>query len=427
MKWLKNGTALGATVLAAMLVWAVPPSQAQTAGTALGNVTFATNCGKDSGGYSVGVGIAFDGTNLWYSCTDAYYLGGPDLIKANPTTGAMIASYKIAGGLGAIAYDATRNVIWAGEGDGNAFSDQVIEIPLDSHENATNGTFTVAFSVPEAFNAPATKSSLVDGLAVDPATNLLYIHYDYATTFQVYNIATGTYVTSINEDPNIPLGTPVYFSVPSQVPNGQCIVSGLAIGGSDLLEAADYCDYIYGVEKATQTELFNFGFFGNPSAITKYFDPKGLACDPVTFPGSDAVWVKDAFTPRAFAYALPAGSCGVGGLPGLPGTLTVSPTNLNFGKVVGGSTSPPQSVTVTNGTSAPVTMNQTTVDPTGSSGYFLISTDGCSGMTLAASGGTCSVAVTFTATSTGPTNGTLTLTDGATTLTVTLKGQGSKK
>ena len=117
-------------MLSAALLLANSSSFGQV-GSFLGQVTFGTACAKDGGGSSVGTGITFDGTNLWYSCYDARHTSSNDLYKASPTTGAVIAGYKIAGGLGAIAYDASRNVIWAGEGGGN-FTNQVLEIPLDA-------------------------------------------------------------------------------------------------------------------------------------------------------------------------------------------------------------------------------------------------------------------------------------------------------
>src|SRR5690349_1437218 len=68
-------------------------------GSVAGSVTFAQGCGS-----GIGVGIAFDGDNLWYSCYDS----SPDLLRADPKTGAVTATYDVDGGLGALAYDAKR-------------------------------------------------------------------------------------------------------------------------------------------------------------------------------------------------------------------------------------------------------------------------------------------------------------------------------
>src|ERR1035441_6229214 len=74
-------------------------------GDVVGSVTFSHNCPSGPNG-GLGVGLAFDGSNLWYSC----YAASPDLLRANPLTGVVTASYNIAGGLGALAYDSTRDV-----------------------------------------------------------------------------------------------------------------------------------------------------------------------------------------------------------------------------------------------------------------------------------------------------------------------------
>src|SRR5262249_19721065 len=62
-----------------------------------------------------GVGIAFDSTHLWYSCTSTG--ASPDLYRVEPRTGQAVASFRVAGGLGAIAWDTTRKKLWAGWGD----------------------------------------------------------------------------------------------------------------------------------------------------------------------------------------------------------------------------------------------------------------------------------------------------------------------
>src|SRR5947209_8737154 len=77
-------------------------------GDLVATVHFSVTC--TSGFQGLGVGIAFDGANLWYSC----YQASPDLYRANPRTGQVTAAYTIAGGIGALAYDAKRNALWGG-------------------------------------------------------------------------------------------------------------------------------------------------------------------------------------------------------------------------------------------------------------------------------------------------------------------------
>lgn len=209
---------------------ATAPTPAPTVGSVLGQVTFKSNCGFLSGvGSGVGIGITFDGKNLWYSCYNSKLAtvsatdttpAPNDLIKADPKTGAVIAGYNIQGGTGAIAYDQKRNVIWAAEGDGcndvalwgcdNQV--KVITIPLDNHQNvvipacatppcAPAPLYTVAFSVPQAYNDPIASTgstqNIVDGLAIDTLTDTLYIHYDFGTNIFKYNATTGLYLGSV--------------------------------------------------------------------------------------------------------------------------------------------------------------------------------------------------------------------------------------
>ena len=106
------------------------------------------------------------------------------------------------------------------------------------------------------------------------------------------------------------------------------------------------------------------------------------------------------------ALAMPAvaagdhgGGGGGGGTPppptGAP-AVTFTPTSLTFAAQAIGTTSAPQSITVTNTRNASLFVTQ--VD------------DGCSGLTLAA-GTSCSVSITFSPTATGTRSATFILTD----------------
>jgi hypothetical protein len=347
----KNRIALQVLPLIAVLLLAATASYGQTSstppvvGSMLGQVAFKQNCGYLSGvGSGVGIGITFDGKNLWYSCYNSKLatVSGTDstpnpndLYKADPMTGAVLAAYDIQGGTGAIAYDQKRNVIWAAEGDGcNDVAQwgcdnqvKVIQIPLDTNQNVIIPTcatppcppaqlFTVAFSVPEAYGAPITSTgstqNIVDGLAIDGATDTLYIHYDFATDIATYNATTGAFLGFIPESPGIPAGTQIISN-----PYGfGCVVSGLAIGGATLFQASDYCDHVWAVDKTTQAAGIDFDFTSSVSPFSN-FDDKTLTCDPKTFGNAgDAVWVKEPYDPQtAFAFTIPTCSCGIGGQP----------------------------------------------------------------------------------------------------------------
>jgi uncharacterized repeat protein (TIGR03803 family) len=91
---------------------------------------------------------------------------------------------------------------------------------------------------------------------------------------------------------------------------------------------------------------------------------------------------------------------------GLAPAVTLSPISLKFGNQTVNTTSPPQTVTLTNSGTATLTISGITA-----SASFAISTNTC-GSTLNA-GSACSVSVTFTPTATGPVTGNLTFSDNA--------------
>jgi Abnormal spindle-like microcephaly-assoc'd, ASPM-SPD-2-Hydin/Putative Ig domain len=91
--------------------------------------------------------------------------------------------------------------------------------------------------------------------------------------------------------------------------------------------------------------------------------------------------------------------------------VTLTPTSLTFGAQDVGTTSPAQSVTVTNTGDAPLFINSAATrgeDPLD----FTEVDDGCSGLTLAA-GTACTVSITFKPTTTGTRSATLIVTDNA--------------
>ncbi len=97
--------------------------------------------------------------------------------------------------------------------------------------------------------------------------------------------------------------------------------------------------------------------------------------------------------------------------------VTVAPSALNFGSVVVGTTSSAQTATVSNPTSAAVS-----VSSIAASGDFA-QTNTC-GSSIAA-GGSCTVSVKFTPTATGSRTGSLTVNAGGVTNTVSLSGTGT--
>jgi hypothetical protein len=282
--------ALAAVVLLAAVSALIGGSGTASAATGdlVGSVTFSQDCTGPSG---LGTGIAFDGQYLWISC----YGANPDLLRADPVTGVVSATYNIAGGLGSVAYDATRNALWAGWG--NLDNGEVFLINLDAAHNVT--TSTSQFFATDAI----TGCGLDDGIAYDGTDDTLYISADCSTTVWHYSTA------------GVLLG-----SFPWTGPD--CYNSGLAIGGDLLFQGSDGCSHVWVVDKMTQAPAFDFStaIAGDPN-----FRDEGLSCDTQTFAslGKQVMWSKEAYPPnRAHAFEIPLDTCGVGGEPAVPRWMT---------------------------------------------------------------------------------------------------------
>jgi hypothetical protein len=248
-------------------------------GSLVGTVTFAQNCAS-----GLGVGIAFDGTNLWVSC----YASNIDLYKANPTSGAILASFHLKGGLGALAWDSRHGKLWAGAGCGPGQSGSEVYL-----FDPGTGVASLQFNVPN-FNG----NCLDDGLAYDATNDTIYHSWDGA--LNIRHLSTTGVPQS---DDNFSWG------------GNDCYSSGLAIGGDLLYEGSDGCNHVWVVNKTTKTASFDFStaIAGDPN-----FRDEGLTCDTNTFAsqGKHVMWSKEAYSPnRASAFEIPFNTCGVGGQP----------------------------------------------------------------------------------------------------------------
>ncbi|HKM46001.1 MAG TPA: choice-of-anchor D domain-containing protein [Terriglobales bacterium] len=102
------------------------------------------------------------------------------------------------------------------------------------------------------------------------------------------------------------------------------------------------------------------------------------------------------------------GSPHVLALSGSGTEITMSPSPVNFGTQTKGTTSAAMTVTLTNHGTTAVTVKAATITGT-NKGDFKIQSNGCT--SIAASGGTCMIGVTFTPAATGSRTGTLSVTD----------------
>jgi hypothetical protein len=333
-------------------------------GTQVGSVTFDQSCGQKqfgpSGNSGLSVGITYDGTYLWFSCYDTDGTHGSDLFRAT-VLGHVTASYDIvpSGGLGALAYDATRNVIWAGGGGGSG-SSNVYKITLDSAHSVTGSA--VAFDAGPSTNIGS--CGLDDGIGFDanhlltPADDVLYYSPDCLqnTTITIFKL-NGTVVGSI----------------PWAGSGANCYNSGVAIGGSLLYEGSDGCSHVWVVNKSDNSAAFDFS--------TNGLRDEGLTCDTNTFKPVDVMWSKEAFEPnRATAFEIPHGTCGVGGVPASTLVYT-GPGSQDYHDSV------TLSATIVDANGNPVTG-----DPTHDFITFTLGTQSCVGSPTDASGtSSCSI------------------------------------
>ena len=115
----------------------------------------------------IGIGVAFDGTHILYTCA-----GDPTIYKTN-LTGAALGSVATADAVGApvsvdaIAWDTNEGKLWGGDLDG-AGNCRIWSIDMGT------GLATPRFS----FVAPNCDTSFYDGITVDTVTNTLWLSPD---------------------------------------------------------------------------------------------------------------------------------------------------------------------------------------------------------------------------------------------------------
>lgn len=251
---------------------AFPGHVAAANGDLVGETLFERAC--DSG---LGVGVAFDGSSLWYSCAGQ----SPDLFRADSRTGALLGSYDIAGGLGALAWDEGRQRLWAAAGQGiGQTGGEVYAI------DPSTGESTVQFVLADEF------CDLVDGLAYDAGDDSLYFSSDcYAQTIR--------HVSALDGRP---------FADDGFLWGGDgCYNSGLAIGGDLLYQGSNGCIHIWVVDKRSKLAAFDFDSPG--------IRDEDMECDPRSFRPKTVMWSKDAYNDTAYAFEIPLGSCNFGGKP----------------------------------------------------------------------------------------------------------------
>jgi len=252
----------------------------KSVGDVIGSVVPTIGCSSN-----LGLGVAFDGENLWFSCQGT----SPDLLRVDPLTGVTEATFNVIGGLGSIAYDCTDNSIIAGWGGGDP-NGTVRRIQLDATQSVVGSAVL--------FNAGAhpVVCGLDDGIAIDVSVNprQIYLADDCSTIIHRYAYD-GTHVDVLDDSPWTGSG---------------CYNSGLAIGGGKLYQGANGCNHIYAHDVLPWPMTGpNFTDFRSNPAGDPSFRDEGLACDDRTFP-VDVMWSVEAYEPRrAYAFEVPPGTC----------------------------------------------------------------------------------------------------------------------
>jgi uncharacterized repeat protein (TIGR01451 family) len=225
--------------------------------------TNGTQCGDNSPIFHVGVGIAFDGTNLLVSCYN-----DSTVTAVSPVDGSQVAIHTIFGAssLGALAWDNGRGLLWACSN-----FDQIGTI------NLITDVFTPVFT-----------GGCFDGLAYDGSDDSIWASNDAAPTTEHYTIG-GALLSSHAWGGSL----------------GGCGNSGIAVGGPLLYLANDGCSQIYTSPKDFSSAPAFFATF--PRRL------EDMECDNIDFPGFGAMWSKDAYDNILNAWEIPDGSCIFGG------------------------------------------------------------------------------------------------------------------
>lgn len=247
------------------------PGTFEIADATTGDVLASFDASATAGvpGCSVNTGVAFDGEDLILSC---WYTQTLYFVDATTHAGSgSVTIPTMPGGIGAIAYDATRDRLWA-----CSSSDYSTVVLLDLH------TGTIDPSAPRI-----STMGCIDGLAYDASDDTLWTSFDVSATIQHYGVD-GLLIASRDVMPA----------------TGYCGNSGIAVGGPELFLGNNGCSAVYRAAK----DLSSHSLFASLS--TRVED---MECDDRTFPGKGAMWVQDAYDRVLVAFEIEPGLCRFGG------------------------------------------------------------------------------------------------------------------
>jgi hypothetical protein len=230
------------------------------------------------------------------------------------------------------------------------------------------------------------------GIAVDSSGQA----YVAGSTFSSnYPVTSGAFQTTNNA---LGLGQTNAFVTIAPANGGSSFVYSTYFGGSGASDAAFKGDSAYGIAVDTSSNIYLGGITASSNFPTMNPLQGSLA-------GLD-----DGFVAKFANTSV--------------GLVTLTPSTLNFGTVTQGSSSSPMTVTLTNDSGSTLTV--TAIPFRGANATDFIETDTCLGIPVA-EGGTCTINVVFTPSTTSPEVATLGVTSTpATTATVALSGVGTE-
>ena len=180
-------------------------------GDSLASITPAAGC--------AGVGVAYDGTNILFTCAGDAVVHKTDLTGADNGGVTILGAGGVTPGFDAIAWDPTENALYGGDVDGSGTC-RIWSADL------TTGIATPKFSYGDPGPLARCSVSFYDGITVDTVTNTIYTSPDVNDTIHHFT-KTGA-----------PAGPDIAFTAltAGQCPWAQslgatgCWNSGLAIG-----------------------------------------------------------------------------------------------------------------------------------------------------------------------------------------------------
>ncbi len=369
-----------------------------------------------------GIAITPDGRTLVVADIDSRQVSFVDLANGSHVTnvatpdGQPLQTVTISPD-GAIAYVAV-NAIGGG-------ADEVLPIDIATQTRRT--------PIPVQFSDDPTRGQIWP-MAITPDGRKLYVgdgftqlggggggpfRSDQVIAIPVKDGAADGAQTTITTNPNEPWGMAV---TPDQAPHADFTVSGAPSGSATSFDATcgatpscstirfgaiasyrwDFGDGSAPITTTTPTTTHVYAGGGSYQATLTETSSAGTSTGPTVYTGQTAVKVGSPLAAVTRSVVVTSGP--------VP-SVSLSTSALAFGAVGVGRASAPQTVTVRNNGTAPLTVSGSSVGGDGARDYA-ISADGCAGQAIAP-GGSCTATLTFTPTAAGERDARLAFADDA--------------